>query len=268
MLADGGRRGDTRGMRIVAVVVVLLGACVDRTPGDGSTGTGTSASSTGNAADPSNPMEDPTTDGLDTVAGVCKPVAASCPADYVCCSDDPATTLGRLPNYFNGQIDGTYGVPIFSGANNALSYSGQCVDVGGFPSPFTTGCPVPCNPTWAPAQVAEFCGPEATCCPFRALDPIKDCVLDSNTNLWRAVRGSDIPMLTTWGDKHTTNQDPQGTSCTLFASGGGGPVDAAALADCYAQLNVADQRGFCSATCPCYEDLCDQKNPGWVPRCG
>jgi hypothetical protein len=155
-------------------------------------------------------MEDPTTDGLDTVAGVCKPVAASCPADYVCCSDDPATTLGRLPNYFNGQIDGTYGVPIFSGANNALSYSGQCVDVGGFPSPFATGCPVPCNPTWAPAQVAEFCGPEATCCPFRALDPIKDCVLDSNTNLWRAVRGSDIPMLTTWGDKHTTNQDPQG----------------------------------------------------------
>jgi hypothetical protein len=103
---------------------------------------------------------------------------------------------------------------------------------------------------------------------MQELDPAKDCVMDSGTGLWRAVTGADIPKLSTWGDKHTTNQDPQGTSCTLFATGGGTmPKDDAALADCYAQLTVADQRGFCYKSCPCIEDVCAMKNPGYVSPC-
>jgi len=260
-------------MKLVAVAVLslVLVGCTDRKAGedDESTGTGT-----GNAEDPTNAMSDPTptTGEPDNPAGFCKPVAQApeaCPQDYICCSDDPATTQGRLPNYFNpGKVDDKYGVPIFSSNNNVLSYSGQCVDIGGFASPLANGCPVPCNPTWAEAQQAEICGVGSTCCPFQVVDPNKDCVIDPVTNEWRAVRGSDIPMLTTWGSSHTTNQDPQGKSCTLFASPGG-MLDQEALADCYMQLSVADQRGFCYAKeqCECHEDLCGQKNPGYVLRC-
>lgn len=258
-------------MKVVAVALALLsvGACADRKVGEGDESTG----GTGGAEDPTSPMTDttPTTGALDNPSGFCNPAArapGACPADYVCCSDDPATTKGRLPNYFNGKNDDQYGVPIFSGNNNVLSYSGQCVGTGGFASPFTTGCAVPCNPTWTEAQRQLICGAGSVCCPFQALDPARDCVIDPDTNRWRAVRGTDIPALSTWGKQHTTNQDPQGQSCALFASGGGGAPDMMALADCYAQLSVADQRGFCYAECPCFEDLCDQKNPGWVPRCG
>jgi hypothetical protein len=255
-------------MKIVAVVAVgllFVGACTDRKAGEGDE----SETGTGNAEDPTTAT--PTTGELDNPSGFCSPVAqnpAVCPQDYICCSDDPATTQGRLPNYFNGKNDEVYGVPIFSGANNALSYSGQCVEVGGFSSPFGSGCPVPCNPTWTAAENQTICGAAAVCCPFQTVDPAKDCVLDPETNKWRSARGSDIPALTPWGETHTTNQDPNGTSCNLFATPGGGPLDLEALADCYAQLTVADQRGFCYFDCPCYEDLCDQKNPGYVSRCG
>lgn len=204
------------------------------------------------------------------------PGAACSPADggdcgpggAVCCSDDPATPGGRLPNYFNDLDDQTYGPPIFSGViNNELSHWGRCVDVGGFASPFASGCPVPCNPRWSPEQIDDICGAGPTvCCSFTRVDPNKDCVLDGDR--WRAVTGHDIPALTTWGDLHTTNQDPLGASCMQFASGDG-MFDADAFDDCVQQLTVADQRGFCyaAAACPCAEDLCDMKNPGWVPRC-
>ena len=143
----------------------------------------------------------------------CNPSKAAtsdvCPDAEVCCSDDPATTKGRLPNYFNGKNDEKYGTPIFSANNNVLSYSGQCVAIGGFASPLANGCPVPCNPTWTEAQRQLICGAGSVCCPFQALDPARDCVIDPDTNRWRAVRGTDIPALSTWGNQHTTNQDPQ-----------------------------------------------------------
>ena len=242
-------------MRTTPLALLLVAACVVRDAGldDYSTGSADSA---------------PTTGELDNPAGFCAPinVPEDCLAGYLCCSDDPATTQGRLPNYFTGKIDDRYGQPIFSGANNSLSYSGQCVDVGDFASPFDNGCPVPCNPTWNVMQRDSICGPGTQCCPFQQLDPIKDCVIDENTKLWRAVRGADIPALSKWGPQHTTNQDPVGSSCMQFASSGGA-VDKDVLSDCFYQLNVADQRGFCYQTCPCYEDLCAMKNPGWTPRC-
>jgi hypothetical protein len=202
----------------------------------------------------------------------CSPATSpDCPEGETCCSDDPATTGGRLPNYFTGKNDDKYGIPIFSGANNPLSSSGMCVATGGIDSPFANGCPVPCNPTWDDGRRAAICG-DAKCCPMQELDPIKDCVLDPMTGKWRAVTGADIgapPKLTTWGNAQTTNQDPFGAQCKVFATSGGTmPVDEAALADCYTQLSVANQRGFCYQDCPCIEDVCAQKNPGFTPTCG
>ena len=209
----------------------------------------------------------------------CSPLALTkpgadpvCPEEETCCSDDPATTDGLLPNYFqNGQVNTKYGVPIFSGANNSLSSSGMCVTTGGFQSPFANGCPVPCNPTWDAGKRDAICGVGSLCCQMQELDPIKDCVLDPMTMKWRAVKGTDIgaKKLTTWGTAHTTNQDPAGKSCELFASGGtGGTPDSAALTDCFNQLTVANQRGFCYKTCPCIEDVCDMKNDTFTPKCG
>lgn len=204
----------------------------------------------------------------------CNPASdPECPESETCCSDDPATTEGRLPNYFqNMKVDAKYGVPIFSGLNNPLSSSGMCVATGSFPSPFANGCPVPCNPTWDAGKRDAICGVGSLCCQMQELDPVKDCVLDPVENKWRAVTGNDIgppPKLTTWGNAHTTNQDPLGKSCNLFASGGtGGAPDPTALADCYKQLTVANQRGFCYKTCPCIEDVCDMKNATFAPRCG
>ena len=201
----------------------------------------------------------------------CNPSKPSCPDEEVCCSDDPAATQGRLPNYFKpGVTDATYGVPIFSGDNNPLSSSGMCVAVGDFQSPFpSTGCPVPCNPTWTAGKRDAICGAGSLCCQMQELDAAKDCVLDPGTNKWRPVTGADIGKLTTWGPAHSTNQDPQGANCLVFAAGGGaGPPNEEAKQDCYAQLTVANQRGFCYKACPCVEDVCDQKNPGYVPKCG
>ncbi len=203
----------------------------------------------------------------------CSPaLSPDCPDGEVCCSDDPATTKGRLPNYFSGTNDDKYGIPIFSGANNPLSSSGMCVATDGIVSPFTTGCPVPCNPTWDTGRRDAICA-GALCCQMQELDPVKDCVLDPMTKRWRAVTGNDIGAvgvgLTQWGPLHTTNQDPDGAQCTVFASSGGTmPVDKAAQNDCFDQLTVANQRGFCYKSCPCIEDVCDQKNPDFAPKCG
>ena len=208
---------------------------------------------------------------------------STCPGDEVCCSDDPATTGGRLPNYFfpdkgKTAADTKYGIPIFSDQNNSLSSSGMCVQTG-FETPLTeTGCPVPCNPKWDMAKRNEICGAAASCCQVQELDPEKDCVIDNTTGKWRAVKGTDLTdkpekpkmKLTSWGPQHTTNQDPTGASCKLFAAGGvaGAAPNKTVLNDCYNQLSVADQRGFCYAVCPCIEDVCDMKNDGYVPKCG
>lgn len=105
-----------------------------------------------------------------------------------------------------------------------------------------------------------------SCCSYTQVDPDLDCVLDNGT--WRAVTGEDVPTLTPWGSQHSTNQDPDGSKCTIYASAGG-TLDQAVYEDCVAQLTVADQRGFCSAPgdCPCQEDVCGQKNAGYVSRC-
>lgn len=253
-------------MNRLPVALLLVLACgPDKDPTqDGDT------SATLSDTDPNTDPTSPTT-GFDTSknpAGFCSPAEdPQCPEGFVCCSDDPATVGGKIPNYF-APLDDVHGVPIFSGNNNPLSYSGQCVLTGGFTSPFANGCPVPCNPTWEPDRLLEICGATTTCCAFTELDPTTDCVLDPDTQKWRAVTGADIPDLTSWGGQHTTNQDPVGTSCMIFASGGGS-LDQDVYADCVRQLTVADQRGFCydPAGCPCREDLCDMKNPSWVPRC-
>lgn len=194
----------------------------------------------------------------------------ACPTDEVCCSDDPATTEGRLPNYnVPGTVNTKYGVPIFSGDNNSLSESGMCVKTG-FATPLVaTGCPVPCNPTWTAGEIADVCQ-GAFCCQVQELDPVLDCVMDPVTKKIRAVTGTDIGTpVTTWGAKHATNQDPNGTQCAIFASGGGGGApNKAILDDCYDQLSVANQRGFCNAGCPCVEDRCELLNPDAVPKCG
>ncbi|HEY0135701.1 MAG TPA: hypothetical protein VGB85_16570 [Nannocystis sp.] len=204
----------------------------------------------------------------------CAPNNAQCPAEAVCCSDDPATVGGKLPNYFTGTVDASYDVPIFSNDNNGLGTSGQCIEVGGFATPMNNGCPVPCNPTWDPARIDEICGigEIVTCCQTAAVDPDRDCIIDPQTERWRTVTGVDILAgLTSWGDLHATNQDPYGQGCGIFTAGGNGMIDPSeqpALEDCYAQLTVADQRGFCFAgECPCQEDPCDMKNPDWTPRC-
>ncbi len=257
-------------MHRTLLCTLLLVACGPGKADDGESESSSTSDATDTTGDPSTPTTPTTGDVVEeNPAGLCNPNADTvCPTDYICCSDDPATTEGRVPNYFNPQVlDEKYGSPIFSGNNNPLSHWGQCVEVGGFASPFASGCPVPCNPTWDPGTLAEICG-TAVCCPFTMLDPNKDCVIDPQSGMWRAVTGHDIPALTNWGGMHTTNQDPVGASCTIFASGGG-PLNQAAFDDCIAQLTVADQRGFCydPAMCPCYEDLCAMKNPGYVLRC-
>lgn len=260
----------------------VLIACTDRATGDtdnDNTSTSTTTSTVGTlevtsttAPTTTDPTTGPTPtsttgDGLPGVhAGACKPIDGDvgCPAEHVCCSDDPATSQGRLPNYWeDGKVDDVFGNPLFSSINNELSHWGFCIDVGEFPSPFANGCPIPCNPTWSEDQLAPICQ-GSQCCPFTAVDPAKDCILDPDTGRWRTARGQDvIDKLTGWGDELATNQDPFADSCTKLANG-----DQDALIDCIRQLGVADQRGYCFADpCPCVEDVCDQKNPDWVPRC-
>jgi hypothetical protein len=192
-----------------------------------------------------------------------------CPDSYACCSDDPAAQEGLLPAFRGAAADATHATPIFSENNNSLSAQGMCVQLGGIANPLLNGCPVPCNPTWAAGDISSICG-GAACCQTQELDPDKDCIIGEDGR-WRAVTGADIftvvngAPLTAWGAAHETNQDPAANGCALFA-GVADPNDAT-YADCLRQLSVANQRGFCNATCPCVEDLCELKNPDAVPKC-
>lgn len=253
------------------LALLLFLAC---SPGSADTDTDTTNATEATEPQPTTddvPTSGPETDG-ENPAGQCSPVDGSpCPSDYICCSDDPATVGGKTPNYFNpGVVDDVYDTPLFSGDNNDRSRSGQCIETGGFVSPFASGCPVPCNPRWDKGRQDEICGTTAICCQFTELDPDKDCVLDPDTNKWRAVTGEDIPELTNWGPLHTTNQDPTSERCIEFATDGSNNLNEDLYDDCIEQLSVADQRGFCYSPdlCPCREDLCDMKNPGYVAICG
>ncbi len=190
---------------------------------------------------------------------------AACPDSYACCSDDPAAQGGKLPAYRGVAASATLGAPIFAENNNPLSSQGMCVQTAAVANPLANGCPVACNPTWAAEDISNICG-GAACCQTEELDD-KDCIQDPNTGVWRAVTGADILTgVSTWGNKHGTNQDPEAKGCAAFAmtSDGADPT----FQDCLSQLSVANQRGFCNATCPCVEDTCALKNPGAVPKCG
>ncbi|MCA9714162.1 MAG: hypothetical protein H6713_28475 [Myxococcales bacterium] len=210
----------------------------------------------------------------------CKPSkqGSACPEGYQCCSDDPAAQDGGLPAYPGSSYAGA--APIFSDNNNVLSQSGMCIQSGSIPPEATTlqnGCPIPCNPTWAAADIATVCGGMANCCQTQPLDVALDCVLDPIDGRYRAVRGTDIGQALTRPDgsivmvnwatgSHTTIQDPDGVGCRTFTAD---PVAASETnLRCYDQLTAADQRGFCdSRACTCFEDECDMLNPDWVPRC-
>lgn len=186
-----------------------------------------------------------------TIAFRCNPQIAAngCPETHFCCSDDPAAQGGALPKYRGRDIEGARN-PFFSGQNNQLSGTGMCVNLADVPEEFALqddgafGCLVPCNPTWSSSQVREVCGRGAICCQTVALEP-NDCVTDSETGDLRPVTGADIgggvSPATRWRPSdHSTHQDPSGTMCGLIADG-----DSAIRNDCYAQLSVANQRGFC-----------------------
>lgn len=252
----------------LALALALAACTVRPTPADtDGTGTGTGTDSdSASASATADTLTGAATTGGGLHSGPCKPKNGDddCFEGLVCCSDDPATVGGKIPNYYmDGVNNADYGSPIFSDNNNALSSWGYCIETGGFTSPLINGCPVPCNPTWAPVRIAEICG-SAVCCPFTAVDPDKDCIIDPDSGRWRSVNGLDvIAERTPWGATHATNQDPFAEGCQLFSAG-----NQAVLLDCIEQLTVADQRGFCvSVACPCTEDLCDMKNPDYVPRC-
>jgi len=208
----------------------------------------------------------------------------NCPTTHFCCSDDPATQNGLLPEYGRDVSDADSDTPIFSSNNNSLSARGMCVDpealvgvntdwlipvegangngdIGQFP------CPIPCNPTWTNSQISDVCGADLTCCQTVELGP-KDCVYDEITEEYRPVNASDIGEMdvtpeTRWSPSaHDTHQDPNGTNCMRFADGN---MDA--YADCIAQLTVANERGFCLRSCdtmlpPDYVDPCEAMNQG------
>ena len=184
---------------------------------------------------------------------------------YTCCSDDPAALGGGLPNYLGRSIDGR--LPLFSGANNALSATGACIDTSrianGLREPEAQGCPIPCNPTWPSADVERVCGTGQVCCQTRALRP-RDCIFDEQQDRYRPVRGTDIPEKTDWRPSaHQTHQDPNGQGCETLAQ-----LDTASelFRDCINQLSVADRRGFCTAAGNCcadarYVDACERIEP-------
>jgi hypothetical protein len=123
-------------------------------------------------------------------------------------------------------------------------------------------CPVPCNPTWTYEELEEVCGPNRRCCQTVELAG-SDCVLDEETGCHRPARGQDIIELgDPWdADAHETHQDPGLHACAEIAEGGG----QAALEDCYRQLSVADQRGYCMSLHP--EAVCPAEKPSYLSAC-
>jgi len=204
----------------------------------------------------------------------CNPRADNVGSAYFCCSDDPAATAGDIPDYINGTVPG--GTPIFSGQNNGLGTSGMCVRTSDLPSgaglaePAAANCPIPCNPTWDDASRSAVCGAGRVCCQTRAIQP-EDCVQDESGD-WRPATGADIlDGLSDWAPtRHATHQDPGGNGCAVFV--GDTDVSDPAILDCFEQLSVADQRGYCMAltpgqACPGADalDACEQINMGLIP---
>jgi len=208
---------------------------------------------------------------LPTVSWRCNPRKGkdACPEIHFCCSDDPAAPGGALPDYAGKDIDGAE--PLFSGLNNARGRRGMCVRIEDIPAgaglldPGAESCPVPCNPTWTYEEVEQVCGETRECCQTVELDEA-DCVLDEETGCYRPARGDDIVERGDPWDKssHETHQDPGRQACMDLA--GGGSVE---LEDCYRQLSVADQRGYCMSLAPgvlcptaepSYRSACDQLN--------
>jgi hypothetical protein len=196
---------------------------------------------------PCNPSQDPGTNG------------------YRCCSDDPATLDGQLPAYTGKGIEGS--PPSFSGANNARSDFGMCVDVSqlagqGLLEPEAENCPIPCNPTWSQDAIDSLCGFGRACCQTVELQP-RDCVMDPVTGLYRPVTGDDIGVLSQWRPAdHATHQDPNGTQCLALA---GGDHASETFLGCVRALSVADQRGFCMALGP--GQACPHDEPSYVDAC-
>jgi hypothetical protein len=221
----------------------------------------------------------------------CDPSNPNCPTDkfasggsgkYVCCSDDAAAmdlmdpTAPVLPEYMGGQGTGT---PLFSGPQNNLSTSGFCIDLSVVPLSAAIqdpgsgqGCPLPCNPTWSAADVADVCGGGTVCCQTQELGEL-DCGLDpalGDMGCWRPVTGGDIMGLSggldvsNWSSSdHDTHQDPNGKGCLAFIAAAGGNTEA--RDECFRRLSVANQRGFCQSgvcplTDPAYIDACEAKN--------
>lgn len=208
---------------------------------------------------------------------------------YQCCSDDPAALDldalddPALPDY---ATLGASGTPLFSSERNAASHWGMCVRTGSVPptNALPGGCPIPCNPTWAPGDIELVCGEGTICCQTAELDA-SDCVLDTElgaSGCWRPASGEDIVGLggieaTTWSaDAHASHQDPSGLGCQAFVEGvstqaleAAGVERDAVLEACYRQLSVSNQRGFCLGgagvaicplTTPQYRDACEQRN--------
>lgn len=254
------------------------------------------------------------------VAFRCDPSLGSdaCPDGYRCCSDDPAAfdlstnqTIGVTPDY-DSPPGSIVQAPIFSDGNNVLSRTGMCIsdtvrsdlsaDSRGLKTPAALGCPVPCNPEWASADIQDVCnvGKNSSylCCQTVELD-FSDCVFDGDLNCYRPVSGEDIPGVAgnnppavidrvdsdgnrlqgqkpNWSPgSHATMQAPGATTqCELFI---GGNQDR--LAPCYQSLSVANRRGFCLElvpgvveSCPlsatAYRDACEQLNDANGLSCG
>jgi hypothetical protein len=214
-----------------------------------------------------------------------------CPKGEQCCSDDPAAVDlsdlngPGLPAYETENGIGT-GTPLFSADRNDASVSGMCIEVGSVAPAFalSSGCPIPCNPSWDGPSVDAVCGPDTYCCETFEIDA-SDCVLDpalGEDGCWRPARGDDIVGLgglaaTNWSSgEHATHQDPGFHGCEAFVGGltndeldaTGVTTDDVRLA-CLRRLGVANQRGFCIggpgvAGCPLaqpsYRDACEQRN--------
>ncbi len=211
-----------------------------------------------------------------TVAFRCDPRQGdNCPDSHFCCSDDPSTADGELPNYLGKNIPGS-STPLYADTANRQGTSGMCVRTDDIP--MGTGlldiaalnCPIPCNPKWVAGDVSAVCGMGRVCCQTVELAD-KDCVQEGG--VWRAVSGADIGQTdvvptTNWNNvAHATHQDPNGTVCLALA---GGDPKSPVFTSCIQHLTVADQRGFCMAlqagqACPTdpavgYRNICEAKN--------
>lgn len=228
--------------------------------------------------------------------GSCDPTSDDpCPSErdtqYICCSDDPAaldlTALDSpaLPAY---EGHAGPGWPLFSGGHNGASRWGTCIQVGSVPPSLALvedeaqGCPTPCNPSWAPADVETVCGDGTLCCQTNEIEAT-DCVFDptlGDAGCHRPARGEDIVgfgglELSDWAaGTHATEQDAGMVGCQAFVAGlsdqqlaGNDPAEV--LHACVRRLSVADQRGFCLGGAgvsgcplaqPSYRDACETLN--------